>query len=183
MNTTRTVFGRHHDGYIFPMLINLKPQEHCFTGVVSSIKTTEQFIIFTSQRFIVTAATNESHKLLRVSNWFCLASFCMTVVLFYNSVRLQVLPGELKGDAVKLTSVIADSALQTLLANAKQDAATGTRPVSRRSKVSSRVIQQLGARTAADIVAVMHRWTSSVQTQGIRHLRSHVHNKSGVDSS
>lgn len=67
MNTTRTVFGKHHDGYIFPILLNVKPLEYSFAGVIAELQTPEQFICFSSKTFIITAATRESHRLLGVS--------------------------------------------------------------------------------------------------------------------
>ena len=33
MNVTRTVFGRHRNGYIFPMLLCVKPMASSFTGM------------------------------------------------------------------------------------------------------------------------------------------------------
>ena len=32
MNVTRTVFGRHRNGYVFPMLLCVKPMASSFTG-------------------------------------------------------------------------------------------------------------------------------------------------------
>jgi PAS domain S-box-containing protein len=78
MNTTRTVFGRHHDGHIFPILLNVKPLETSFAGVIAELHTSEHFILFASKSFVVSAASLESMTLLGVR--------CASIVLIVLTV-------------------------------------------------------------------------------------------------
>ena len=66
MNTTRTAFGKHSQGYIFPLLLNVKAMESSFAGILQELKTTDNFILFTSKSFTITEATQESMKFLGV---------------------------------------------------------------------------------------------------------------------
>ena len=66
MNTTRTVFGKHSQGYIFPMLLNVKPMDHSFAGIVQELASPEHFVLFTSKTFRVLEATLHSMKLMNV---------------------------------------------------------------------------------------------------------------------
>jgi hypothetical protein len=67
MNTTRTVFAKHRQGYIFPLLLNVKPMENSFAGVLQRLPTQDNFVLFFSQSFIVSAATQESLGMMGVS--------------------------------------------------------------------------------------------------------------------
>lgn len=40
MNTTRTAFGKHSQGYIFPILLNVKAMETSFAGLLQQLTTT-----------------------------------------------------------------------------------------------------------------------------------------------
>ena len=66
MNTTRTVFGKHRQGHIFPMLLNVKPMETSFAGIMQELTTTDQFVMFLSKSFVVLEATHESLNLMGV---------------------------------------------------------------------------------------------------------------------
>jgi hypothetical protein len=66
MNTTRTVFGKHQQGHIFPMLLNVKAMETSFAGIMQELTTTDQFVMFLSKSFVVLEATHESLKLMGV---------------------------------------------------------------------------------------------------------------------
>ncbi len=66
MNTTRTAFGRHKAGYIFPLLLNVKPMETSFAGILQELTTTDQFVMFLSKSFVVLEATQESQQLMEV---------------------------------------------------------------------------------------------------------------------
>jgi hypothetical protein len=66
LDTTRTVFGLHKEGYMFPMLLNVKPMENSFSGVIAPLYTATQFILFTNKTFAVKSATKESYKLFDV---------------------------------------------------------------------------------------------------------------------
>jgi hypothetical protein len=67
LNSTRTLFGRHRMGYIFPMLLNVTRLDTEFAGVMQRIQSQDEYIMFLSQSFTVTAATQESMSLLGVS--------------------------------------------------------------------------------------------------------------------
>jgi hypothetical protein len=42
MNTTRTVFGRHRSGALFPIMLCVKPMGSSFAGVMQKLVTTDQ---------------------------------------------------------------------------------------------------------------------------------------------
>ena len=109
MRTTRTVFGKHKQGYVFPMLLSVNPMETSFAGacvdgvsdvcrretdacehsvvpklagclrvmlsnilragVMQELETSENFILFTSKTFMVTAATRTSMALMGVRDY------------------------------------------------------------------------------------------------------------------
>ena len=48
MNQTQTVFGRHREGYIFPMQLSVKPMGDVFSGVMQPIATNDHFMMFTT---------------------------------------------------------------------------------------------------------------------------------------
>ncbi len=66
LNSTRTLFGRHRMGYIFPMLLNVTRLDTEFAGVMQRIQTQDEYILFLAQSFTVTAATQQSLALLGV---------------------------------------------------------------------------------------------------------------------
>ena len=125
MNTTRTVFGRHHDGHIFPILLNVKPLETSFAGVIAELHTSEHFILFASKSFVVSAASLESMTLLGVR--------CASEVLVRSSA--------LKESIVKLTSIIPQDVLASLIESCRADTTSSARKVSRRQKVCCRVLR------------------------------------------
>ncbi len=67
MNTTRTAFGKHKSGYIFPMLLNVKPMETSFAGIVQELTTSDQFVMFLSKSLVVLEATQETLQMMNVS--------------------------------------------------------------------------------------------------------------------
>jgi hypothetical protein len=67
LNSTRTLFGRHRMGHIFPMLLNVTRLDTEFAGIMQRIQTQDEYILFLTQSFIVTAATQRSLSLLGVS--------------------------------------------------------------------------------------------------------------------
>ncbi len=66
MNTTRTVFGRHRQGHIIPLLLNVKPMETSFAGVLQALDTTDQFMLFFSNAFTVSGGTMDSQAMMGV---------------------------------------------------------------------------------------------------------------------
>ena len=42
MNTTRTVFGRHRSGALFPIMLSVKPMGSSFAGVMQKLVTSDQ---------------------------------------------------------------------------------------------------------------------------------------------
>jgi hypothetical protein len=73
MNTTRTVFGKHASGHVFPMLINVQsmPDADCFIGIMQELKSPDEFVLFMSVSKTVVEATKGSLGLLQV--WTLLA--------------------------------------------------------------------------------------------------------------
>jgi hypothetical protein len=66
LNTTRTLFGRHRSGHIFPMVLNVARMDTEFAGVIQRIQSRDDYIMFLSESLIVTAATQDSMALLGV---------------------------------------------------------------------------------------------------------------------
>jgi hypothetical protein len=67
MDTSRTLFGRHRMGYIFPMQLNVTRMDTEFAGIMQRIQSPDEYIMFLSQSMVVTAATQGSLTLLGVS--------------------------------------------------------------------------------------------------------------------
>jgi hypothetical protein len=86
MNTTRTAFGKHIQGYIFPLLLNVKAMESSFAGIIQELKTSDNFILFTSKSLRITEATQESMKLLGVSD----ALDCSKAIAGYRTRRSTI---------------------------------------------------------------------------------------------
>ena len=66
MNTTRTAFGKHSQGHVFPLLINVKAMDTNFAGILQDLPTSDNFILFTSKALVIAEATLESISLLGV---------------------------------------------------------------------------------------------------------------------
>jgi hypothetical protein len=81
MNTTRTVFGKHASGHVFPMLLNVQsmPDSDCFIGILQELKTSDEFILFMSLSKTVTEATKGSFGLLQVSRNVIAVVFLLTL--------------------------------------------------------------------------------------------------------
>jgi hypothetical protein len=66
VDKTRTVFGKHRSGYIFPMLLSVQQDESGFVGIMQRLYPEQQFIMFYSQSLHVAGATEESLSMLGV---------------------------------------------------------------------------------------------------------------------
>jgi hypothetical protein len=66
MNATSVVFGRHRHGYIFPAVLKVTRQDHSFAGIIQRVETEDNFIMFSSHRLTVTAASRESMVMMGV---------------------------------------------------------------------------------------------------------------------
>ena len=66
LNATRTVFGKHADGHIFPMLLNVKSMDNSFAGVLQELHTDDHFVLFLTRSLVIKEATLESLRLLNV---------------------------------------------------------------------------------------------------------------------
>jgi hypothetical protein len=64
MNITRTVFGRHRAGHLFPMLLCVKPMSNSFAGVIQKLYTPDQFLLFTSLSRRIAGGTQDTMRLL-----------------------------------------------------------------------------------------------------------------------
>jgi hypothetical protein len=136
MNTTRTLFGRHREGYIIPLLLNVKPLENCFAGVIVPLHTLDQFVLFTSDSFTVTAATKESCAVLKVHPMPVVnpAQICPSEM----SLRLpQIPPSEVSNSRVTMLKALESTELVDAIEDAANETRSGGRQVSRRRKVNS----------------------------------------------
>ncbi len=68
IHQARTVFGRHKTGYVFPMLLCVKPMESSteFVGMVKQLNGEDEFIMFSTLTGVICAVTKESMSLLGV---------------------------------------------------------------------------------------------------------------------
>ncbi len=64
MNITRTVFGKHRAGYLFPLLLCVKPMAGAFTGIIQQLHSKDEFILFTSVTKRIVGATREALRFL-----------------------------------------------------------------------------------------------------------------------
>jgi hypothetical protein len=64
LNTTRTVFGRHRSGALFPVLLCVKPMANSFAGVMQKLTTSDQFLLFTTMSGRVTGGTQDTLRLV-----------------------------------------------------------------------------------------------------------------------
>jgi hypothetical protein len=66
MQSSRTMFGKHRLGYIFPILMNANALDTCFAGVIQKLNCPEEFIWFYSKSFVVCEASQESYNMMGV---------------------------------------------------------------------------------------------------------------------
>jgi hypothetical protein len=66
MDKTRTVFGKHRLGYVFPMVLAVKQNESGFVGVMQRLASEQQFILFYSKSLHIASASEESLSMLGV---------------------------------------------------------------------------------------------------------------------
>lgn len=71
IDKTRTVFGKHGAGYVFPMLLSVHQDESGFVGVMQRLFPEQQFILFYSRSMHIVGATEESLSMLGVSTTHC----------------------------------------------------------------------------------------------------------------
>lgn len=116
MNTTRTVFGKHRQGYLIPLLLNVKPMESSFAGVMQPLPTQEHFVMCYSKSFVVSGATQESLSMMGVT------------------------PVDVDDGMVEFTRYLSKHALQELVALAQQAQDQGEAKGMRRRKVRSALI-------------------------------------------
>lgn len=67
MNTSRTMFGKHKQGHIFPLLMNSNSTEQCFVGVMQRLSNTDEFIWFYSKSHIIAGASQDTIAMFGVS--------------------------------------------------------------------------------------------------------------------
>lgn len=66
MVTSRVVFGNHAAGYIFPMLLCVKPLEDSFAFMMQKLASTDNFILLSSSTLTVCAGSQESLAMMGV---------------------------------------------------------------------------------------------------------------------
>ena len=66
LDITRTVFGRHRDGYIFPMQLSVKSMPNAFAGIIQPVQTPDQFILFSSHTKRILSATQDTMRIMGV---------------------------------------------------------------------------------------------------------------------
>jgi hypothetical protein len=66
MNSSRTMFGKHKQGYLFPLLINSISGENGFVGMMQRLHTSDEFIWFYSKSLVIAGATQDCMRALGV---------------------------------------------------------------------------------------------------------------------
>lgn len=66
IGASRTMFARHSQGYLFPILINAQPMESCFAGCIQRLKTEDEFVWFYTKSFTVCGASQQSYAMMGV---------------------------------------------------------------------------------------------------------------------
>ena len=64
LESTRTVFGKHRAGYVFPMLLYVKALPSGFMGMIQQLQTTDEFLLFTSKSKRIVGGTQDTLRLL-----------------------------------------------------------------------------------------------------------------------
>ncbi len=75
MQSSRTMFGKHKHGYIFPVLMNANALDNCFAGVIQKLECPDEFIWFYSKSLLVCEATEASYHMMGVRS-LALPSAC-----------------------------------------------------------------------------------------------------------
>ena len=61
------MFAKHHDGYIFPVMLNVNSYDGSFVGIFQRLNCKDEFIWFYSKSFAVVAASPGSLEMMGVS--------------------------------------------------------------------------------------------------------------------
>ena len=75
MNITRTVFARHRAGYLFPVLLCVKPMSNSFAGIIQRLYTNDNFLLFTSVSRRVAGGTQVRVNVVTVARCCTLLAF------------------------------------------------------------------------------------------------------------
>ncbi len=67
---SRVMFGKHKQGYIFPLMLALNMMEDGISGAVQRIDTSDEFIWFYSKSLTICGASQGSYRLLGVREPF-----------------------------------------------------------------------------------------------------------------
>jgi hypothetical protein len=71
VRTSRTMFARHRQGHIFPIILHVDAMDSSFVGVIQKIPTQDEFIWYYAQSHVIVAASELSLLALGVRvTWF-----------------------------------------------------------------------------------------------------------------
>jgi hypothetical protein len=68
MKTSRTLFGKHKHGHIFPILLNANLMEGHIMGIVQRVDSSDDYVWFTSKTLKVLGASQTSLLLMGVDS-------------------------------------------------------------------------------------------------------------------
>jgi hypothetical protein len=161
MDTTRTLFGRHRMGYIFPIQLNVTRMDTEFAGIMHRIQSPDEYIMFLSQSMVVTAATQGSLTLLGVSVGLV---YCVTALHTLHQRRWRAMSQvdvmDVDDNAVKLTSFVDEATLREMV-DEQRDSAAATRQGRRESvqrKQRRRVVRSRCACKPSGVPCHIHVW-------------------------
>ena len=83
LRSTRTMFGKHKQGHIFPIIISANTLDTCFAGVIHKVHCPDEFIWFYSKSLIVCAASLQSLELMGVRGFRHFLDRMLEVVVFF----------------------------------------------------------------------------------------------------
>lgn len=74
IGNSRTMFARHSQGYLFPILMNAQPMEACFAGCMQRLKSEDEFVWFYTKSFTVCGASQRSYSVMGVRVCECVCA-------------------------------------------------------------------------------------------------------------
>ena len=149
LTNSRTMFGKHRNGYIFPLLENAKAMDEGLAGAVRKLHTTDEFVFFYSKSFIIPEASEGSFLALGVSLGCCVQvdfRVYSDSFLWCQFSRFQIQASELSENAYKLTDYMSSADVSELLAT------EGRRP--RGAKLKNTVVCIVSVPGMSDLFSV-----------------------------
>ena len=79
--TSRVMFARHRDGFIFPIMLNVNSYDGAFVAIIQRLNCRDDFVWFYSKTYAIVGASHGSLSMMGVS------SFASKVVVVVGGCR------------------------------------------------------------------------------------------------